>query len=245
MFKRFLIFACVLLSANSILSAADHIILRDGRESDVKLIQINDSKIVFLVPSGKTMAQQELPASDVYMVYIEKQGNVYITPEGKRRTGESKRVDPKKQDAVYLVDGAEIGCEDIKIDDEGVSFTIKSNSGNGLKDALFAKSGANKSIVTFPKSNVFMIRYKSGMVDVITPFGTLQDAPVAEETTDDTPKMVVVWHAVKRGETLAKVAEIYNVTTDDIIEWNDLSKRTRPSAPLAVGSQLMIYQPQK
>lgn len=225
--------------------AADHIILRDGRESDVKLVQINDSKIVFLMPSGKTMVQQEVPSTDVYMVYIEKQGNIYITPDGKRRTGEPKRIDPKKQDVIYLVDGGEMGCDDVKINDDDISFSIKSNSGNGIKDALFAK-GKTKSVVTLPKPSVFMIRYKSGMVDVITPFDSSQNNSVEEEKTADTaPQLVVVWHAVKRGDTLAKLAEQYNVTTDEIIEWNDLSKRTRLSAQLAIGSQIMIYQPKK
>ena len=57
------------------------------------------------------------------------------------------------------------------------------------------------------------------------------------------PQFVVVFHAVKKGETLEKIATHYQVTIEQVKEWNDLSSKLKPTAQLAVGTQLMIYQP--
>ena len=93
-----------------------------------------------------------------------------------------------------------------------------------------------------------MVRYKSGMVDVITSL----DAPeVKEEPTpaeeikkpESEPKSVVIFHAVAKGENLHKIAEKYNVTPQQIIEWNDLPAKTSISKQLTVGMQLMIILP--
>ena len=35
----------------------------------------------------------------------------------------------------------------------------------------------------------------------------------------------------------------YNVTPEQIIEWNDLPQKTKPTTPLTTGMQIMIYQP--
>lgn len=76
--------------------AYDHIIFRNGRETDVKLYQMTDDKIIYAYIGDNIGIQHEVSSKEVYMVYIEKQGNVYITPDGKHFTGESKRVNVKK-----------------------------------------------------------------------------------------------------------------------------------------------------
>lgn len=170
------------------------------------------------------------------MVYIEKQGNVYLNTDGKRRTGESKRVDPKKYDAIYLVNGAEIGAIDIKMTDSEVSYTTGTLG-------RFSKGNFKES--TIGKSDVFMIRYKSGMVDIITPIDKPQQPEIEPEQTATEPQLVVVFHEVKKGDTLEKIATEYNVSVDDLREWNDISKRTKSTGLLSSGMQLMIYQPKK
>ena len=239
-FKRIIsaLYAVLLFSATSL--GYDHIILRNGQESDVKLFQINDEKIVYGYIGDRTNAKHEVLSTEVFMVYIEKQGNVYITAEGKRISGESERIDPKKNHVIYLVQGKEIGAEDIEINENYIKYTIKTKE-SGIA-GLIGKS--NLSVATLEKSDVFMIRYKSGMVDIITPF----DASDKKDTISSeiqNPQYVVLFHSVSKGETLESIALKYNVDSNDIKGWNDLPARIKNNTPLTVGMQLMIYQLKK
>lgn len=236
--KRYISLLFFVIIVCNMAFSSDHIILRNGRESDVKLIQVNDEKIIFTLIGDRTKIQRETPSKDIYMVYLEKQGNIYFSADGKRKTGEPKRIDPKKNDVIYLVSGAEIGAEDIVISEDFIKYKVKKQG--------FLKSSVNE--VSLNKSEVFMVRYKSGMVDVITSL----DAPeVKEEPTpaeeikkpESEPKSVVIFHAVAKGENLHKIAEKYNVTPQQIIEWNDLPAKTSISKQLTVGMQLMIILP--
>lgn len=240
--KRIFVLLFAAITSIDICMAYDHIIFRNGQESDVKLYQINDDKIVFGYIGDNTGFQKEVSSKDVYMVYIEKQGNVYLTTDGKRITGEAKRVDPKKQDAIYLVKGAEIGAENIRITENNIKYSVRTK-GQGFSGLI---SKGNLSESTLEKSEVFMIRYKSGMVDIITPIDVVPEVVV--DTTsqkEPEPQFVVVFHEVKRGDTLNKVADNYNVSTEQLREWNDIPSRTKDNSPLATGMQLMIYQPKK
>ena len=221
--------------------AYDHIIFRSGRESDVKLYQINNDKIIFGYIGDSTGTQHEVDSKDVYMVYIEKQGNVYITPDGKRITGEMKRVDPKRNDVIYLVKGMEIAAFDVRITEDAIRYSVANRASN----SFFKKN--NEAEATLEKSEVFMIRYRSGMVDIITPI-EIKEEEVKTDTVaveNAQPQYVVVFHAVDKGDNLQKIAAKYNVTQEQIVEWNDLSTRIKPTTPLTVGMQLMIYQPKQ
>jgi LysM repeat protein len=229
--KRVLLLLSTIIACFSQISARDHIILRNGQEYDVKLYQINDEKIVFDYANGQSAQRQEVASSDAYMVYIEKQGNVYLNADGKRRTGESKRVDPRRYDAIYLISGAEIGTTDIKITDNEIIYA----SGNR------GKAKPNERAIN--KSEVFMIRYKSGMIDIVTPIDKPKQPEADAQQTAAEPQLVVVFHEVKRGDTLDKVAKKYSVSVDDLREWNDISKKTKSTSLLTSGMQLMIYQP--
>ncbi len=221
--------------------AFDHIIFRDGREQDAKLYQITNDKIIYSSNGNRSVIKEEIPTADVYMVYLEKQGNIYLTPDGKRITGETKRVDPNKLDAIYLVSGAEIGAKNIRITEEAIQYINPSNG--GILSNLLAPSGKDEAC-TIPKSEVFMIRYKSGMVDIITSIlPELEEEQQQTEEEEQQPQFIVLFHAVSKGDTLSSVADKYNVTTDQIKEWNELAPKTKETTPLTIGMQLMIYQP--
>lgn len=222
--------------------AYDHIIFRNGRETDVKLYQITDDKIIFGYIGDKTGTQHEVASKDIFMVYIEKQGNVYITPDGKRFTGESKRADAKRNNIIYLIRGAEIAADNIKIIGNNIYYSVKSKDPGIM--GLMGKGYISEAVLD--KSEVFMIRYKSGISDIITPI------EIVEESVSDTtevenkePQFIVIFHAVSKGENLEKLSSQYNVTPELIIEWNDLPQKTKPTSPLTAGMQLMIYQPKK
>lgn len=223
--------------------ASDHIIFRNGRETDVKLYQISDDKITFGYIGDKTDNQNEVPSKDVYMVYVEKQGNVYITAEGKHFTGESKRVDAKRNDVIYLIRGAEIAADNIKITENDIHYSVKAK-GSGIK-GLMGLGETSEAVLGRPE--VFMIRYKSGLIEIITPIDNVEksEPDTTAVVENKQPEFVVVFHEVSRGETLEDLSSEYNVTPEQIIEWNDLPQKTKPTRSLTAGMQLMIYQPKE
>lgn len=239
--KRFITFlGSILLTVNYCI-AYDHIIFRNGRETDVKLYQMTDDKIVFGYIGDNVGTQNEVSSKEVYMVYIEQQGNIYITPDGKHFTGETKRANAKKNDVIYLVRGAEIAAESIRITEDNIHYSVKSKE-SGIK-GLFKKS--EKAEAVLAKSEVFMIRYRSGMSDIITSVETQQETKNDTITNNQEAQYTVVFHSVAKGDNLQKISTKYNVTPEQIIDWNDLPKKTNPNSSLTIGMQLMIYQPKK
>lgn len=240
--KRYITLLGFVFFTISICMAYDHIIFRNGRETDVKLYQITDDKIIFAYIGDKTGTQHEVASKDVFMVYIEKQGNVYITPDGKRFTGEPKRADAKRNDVIYLIRGGEIAADNIKITENNIHYSIK-HKGSGIK-GLMGKGNISEAVLA--KSDVFMVRYKSGMSDIITPIEIVEKSVSDTATVENQqPQFIVIFHAVSKGENLEKLSSKYNVTPKQIIEWNDLPQKTKPTSPLTTGMQLMIYQPKK
>ena len=242
--KQHITFWAFLFLSVSTSMAYDHIIFRNGRETDAKLYQMTDDKITYGYIGDNIGTQHEVSLKEVYMVFIEKQGNVYITPDGKHFTGESKRANAKRDDIIYLVKGAEIAAENIKISEDNIHYTVKAKN-TGIK-GLIGKGNIGEAILA--KSEVFMIKYKSGMSDIITPIEIVETNVNETDTIKEEkqePQFVVMFHSVAKGENLQNLSSKYNVTTEQIIEWNDLPKNTNPNNPLTVGMQLMIYQPKK
>lgn len=233
--KRNILLLTVLLFA-SVVFASDHIIFRDGRMTPVKIHQVSQEKIMFSYIDTSDPRVQEVPSSEVYKIYIEKQGNFYITPEGKRLTGEEKCPDFKKMDVIYLVSGGEIATERVELHENGVYYTVKEKK-------MFKKSETTSMVRRY--SDVFMIRYKSGMIDIITPFEVKPAEPEPEAKPEEPApkKSVLTYHTVTKGDTLQAIAEKYNITTKQIREWNyDLIKdSTKDTAQLKIGIELMIY----
>lgn len=223
--------------------STDHIILRNGQEFDVKLHQITNENVIYSPNGNKAVARESIPSKDVYMVYIEKQGNVYLSQDGKRISGESNRIDPKKFDVIYLVKGGEIGVKSIALTEDEVKY-VPAKKGSLLANIL--KTPDLGGVQSLHNDEVFMIRYKSGIIDVITPIDHIEE-PVVEvvEEVPQLPQYIVLFHAVTKGQNLKTIAEKYNVSVAEIIEWNDLSQNTKPTTPLTVGTQLMIYQPKQ
>lgn len=217
----------------------DHIILRNGIEYDVDLIQISNNKVYFKFTNDKTNERKEIDLSEIYMLYLNKQGNIYISESGERITGESTRVNFKKYDVIYLVKGGEIGARNIKVSNGIVTYTEYAK-GDLLGNIMGKVNAVEKSIA---QEEVFMIKYRNGMNDILT---SIENKPkIEEEKTEENvePELKVVFHSVESGETLETISEKYNVTIDNIKEWNDLPKTQPTKRALKVGMQLMIYQP--
>lgn len=240
---RPLFFLLLFLVSCNLARALDRIILRDCTELSVKLIRITDNKVVYQ-STGQDKKEEEFPTKSLYMVYIEDQGNVYFNEKGNRWTGESERVNRQKNDVVYLTKGAEIPADDIKLMADSISFKIKKKKGYENVVPVDSKSG----LVKLNRDEVFMIIYKSGMVDIVTPLSSVDlRATKGNNNFDEgtsNEELKVVFHEVKPRETIQMIAKQYNVTVDQIVKWNSL-KKSKGSVNVSAGSQLMIYTPKK
>lgn len=214
--------------------AEDKIILKTGEINPCKIVSVNnDSVDVILLTSnslfGKKGVESSLPVKDVYMLFYEKRGNVYINKDGQRVSGEVQKLD-KSADIIYLLEGAEIPAWDIRIENENVKFQKEKT-----------KKKAFSSLGSVSVSDVFMIVYSDGSKDILNDFREPEPEP---EPVKEEPKEVlkVVYHKVAKGETLATVAEKYGVTPEEIQEWNELSKSFKPASRLPINKELIIYQ---
>ncbi len=229
-----LLVAC--LASLTMQAQKDKIILKNGQELSVTITQISTDRVFYQMSSKKNAIQEVLEFRDIYMLHTDLRGNIYITPDLKRRTGEKQKVDPKAT-IIYLVKGAEIPAYDITFNENEVTFSQKKEKGIFNK-----KKMANNTQKSFPTSEVFCIRYPDGTRDIITSL----DVAVLKDSTDNTVDepvfdMVIVYHKVSKGETLADIADKYDVTFEEIVEWNELSSNVRPNTQLKEGRQLMIY----
>lgn len=235
--------------------AHDHIIFRNGVEGDVKLLQLADDKVVFNYLKDKKKKRHEVKTEEIYMIYIKDRGNVYITPDGKRLSGELKRAEVDKHDIIYLVKGGEIVAENIRVSENNIYYTDKIKRG-GLAGFIGRKSDYE---ITLNRSEVFMIRYKRGMTDIITPIDIVPEEPKPNQTEPqimqkkdeesapaieikEEPQEITIIHPVAKGESLGQIAKKYNVPVKKIIEWNELPTRIKSQNILAPGTKLMIIQ---
>ena len=66
--KRYITLLGFIFLTISTCMAYDHIIFRNGRETDVKLYQITDDKIIFGYIGDKTATQHEVASKDVFKI---------------------------------------------------------------------------------------------------------------------------------------------------------------------------------
>lgn len=222
---------------------ADLILYRDGSEKEVKLIQVSKDEVVYSISSkGSPVIKDDI--KDIYMLRYSKRGNVYITPEGKRITGENHKID-KNADLIYLIEGGLIQAYNLQILSDIVKYESQPQGGG-----LFGKKQQAEPLRSLDLNKIFLIQYKDGTKDIITDLSQsvkkegsvgkdTQSVPVEGENPVSEKK--VIFHNVKNGETLALIAQRYHVTINEIIEWNDLPKNLKPNAKLKPEMQLMLY----
>jgi LysM repeat protein len=216
---------------------ADEIILRNGTEMYVNIVQVDDVCVEYL-PLSKNATVESLELGNVYMMKFSKRGNVYITQDGKRRTGENQKLS-KDADVIYLVSGMEIPAYEVQVNENKITYLV----------APRKKKTMIPIAEILQPSDVFMIKYSDGTKDIINKIPTLKELeemqkPVEVEPVKEEPKqpeMQVVFYNVKRGDTLMSIAKEYGVTTDELKEWNDLPSNLKPTAKLRADMQFMIY----
>lgn len=205
---------------------ADVVLLRDGSEINCTIRLVNDTDIKYLLPRNNQ--QMSVPTTEVYMLKFNRRGNVYITTDGKRVTGENQSI-PKDAEVVYLVCGKELPAFNLSVDTDCISFLTQKPSKKNIPVAT-----------TYSRAEVFKIVYRDGSIDIITRL----DAPASAEEdpmSATTAEYQAVIHTVSPKETLASIASRYGVKVEEIMEWNSLDARLAPTSEITTGRQLMIY----
>lgn len=231
--KRFVLGAALALVGLTFLesNAQDFVILANGEEIDCKLNSVSDESIQIAITrrSGlkKHTMTETYPLNEVYMIKGGKRGTTFIV-DGKRIIKPSTDI-PKDANIIYLLEGGEIPAWNITLGANGVVSYKKEK-----------KTFEDQHLLA---SQIFMIKYADDSKDIFnSPLAVAQKKEEAESKPEPEPKpeLKVVFHTVKKGETLAGIAERYDVTVDDIKEWNELggalSDQYRPKA----NTQLMI-----
>lgn len=227
--------------SNAQISRADKIIFKDGQTLDAYITQISKEQIQYRLSSKKNDALQYIDLTDAYMIKFAKRGNVYITPDGKRVTGENQKLD-RNADIIYLVKGGEIQAYNLQVGVDKITY----------QTAPKAKKGHIPQQQVLAPFQVFMIAYSDGTRDIITDltqpdplryaYQVPQEMQVPQEEAEPSaPEKQVIFHSVKRGESLSAIAERYNVTIEELKEWNELPKQLKGHAKLQADMQLMIY----
>ena len=205
---------------------ADVIHLRDGSEIPCTIRLVNDTDVKYLV--HKNDQQMSVATADVYMLKFNSRGNVYISTDGKRVTGENQTI-PKGVDVVYLIAGQECPAYNLTVDADYISFLPQKPSKKNIPLA-----------VSVSRNEVFKIVYGDGTIDIITRLDVAPQTNEQEASTSE-PEYQAVIHTVDGQETLGDIAARYNVKIDDIIEWNSLDSKLTPTTKFLSGRQLMIY----
>lgn len=247
---RYYAIAALMAASSAAMAQNDLLIYRNGSEKAVRIIMVSNSEVTYS-EFAKGGPEQKEDLRDVYMLRYAKRGNVYITDECKRITGENQKYD-KNADIIYLIGGKEIIAYNLQILEDKIIYEEKG------KTNLFGKKGAGGDAGSrmINTSEVFFIKYKDGTKDILNDISReaieakerakreeeerLRQAQIEEEMRKANEKKVV-FHNVKKGETLAVVAQKYRVTAREIITWNDLPANTKPNAKLKPDMQLMIY----
>ena len=170
----FIFILSLLLPLNSF--AQDHIIFRDGREKDYKVIQVNSDKTLCKERDKKKAEEIILDNSDIYLIRYEKRGNVFFTESGERFSGKTIEKADSKATMVYLKEGKEIEAFDFEMTSDSIKF--KEEKGRGWFTTKHDKDVETKKI---PKSDVFMLKYPDGTKDILTPFVSMKKENIHEQ----------------------------------------------------------------
>lgn len=225
-------------------AAQDFVLMRNGDKISCKILQVDDESTQIKVKGSGLFGgggnEESLATKDIYMLHYQKRGNVYVAPDGKRTSGEN-HVISKDADIIYLVSGGEKAAYNIQFEDNLVKY-------RETKEAKKAKTNERLLMV----DEIFMILYSDGSKDLLTDISQPVSSKAVEDTVkiqkhepvDTVPKLQVVFHNVKRGDTIDIIAGQYDVSVDDLIKWNDLATKNKKKIILQPDMQLMIYVPE-
>lgn len=232
-FRAFLIILYMCLPGH--LLADDFLMLRNGEEYNGKLEVISDKEVSFSTKSGGLFSSNSqrnvFPTNDVYMIKTDKRGTIFFNRKHQRSVVPTVKID-KSADLIYLADGGELQGWQVVINNGILSYQKNPK-----------QKRAMSNIGAIDLDEVFMIKYSDGSKDIFTDITV--DKAEEEQAAVPVPvvepeKIKVILYNTRAGETLGTVAEKYNVSVEDIIEWNDLPARYKSTTKLSSGMQLMI-----
>lgn len=226
---------CLLSFANPFDNKShDWIVLRDGNIIEAKVQELSTKVVNFQNLTNKLKFDQ-LPLSDIYMIKYAKRGNVYIMPDGRRRSGENQELGDSETSIIYTTDYRELVVYNLEIDVDRVHYTRNKAT----------KKDKNPRKFDLQTQDIFMIVYSDGTKEIITDWNATPtpevEAPKQEQQEKEEPQYKVVLYTTVIGDTLEKVASSHDVSVEDLCEWNDLPQSIKSNQRLPKGQQLMLY----
>lgn len=169
--KKALIFLVYFWASNLFMYAQDHVIYRDGRMRQVKIIQINNDKTLIKESDDKNATEEYIDNTKVFMLQFKTRGNVVFNSKGERilTTSESVQI-PKDAIMVYYKDGRMMPAYNLMMDEVNLKYWT-TKPGKGIGGLFGKKSGKNdekNNMVSYPRTEVFMISYPDGTRDILT-----------------------------------------------------------------------------
>lgn len=169
------------------------------------------------------------------MIKYAKRGNVYIMPDGRRRTGENQELGDNETSIIYTTDYRELVVYNLEIDVDRVHYTRQKAT----------KKNKNPRKFDLQTQDIFMIVYSDGTKEIITDWYAAPETAVEEKKEEpevkEEPQYKVVLYTTVVGDTLEKVASSHDVSVEDLREWNDLPQSIKSNQRLPKGQQLMLY----
>lgn len=200
--KTCIIVVAFTLQSTLLSYAQDVVIFRDGREKEVKIIQVNNDKTLYTEQKGKNAEELAVDNKSIYMLKYEKRGNVFFNADGERIFGSSTAAKtPKGAILVYYKQGREDYAYDLSMDENVVTYT----TGN--------KKAPQK--VFAPKNDVFLIKYPDGTKDILVDLA-MPASPSAATLTQATQVPVVAdstTTVVQETEAVSKFPREAVITT--------------------------------
>ena len=215
-----------------IVQAEDLIITRTGEEFKGKLELLSESEVNFQIKGGNFLKSHSslkvFPTNEIYMIKTDKRGSIFFNRKGERIMQPNQSIG-KNADVIYLVEGAEISAWNIGLKDGRITYQKNPKA-----------TRAQSNIGFFPIEEVFMIRYNDGSKDIFTNISSVVLPETDKEKKSFEKKIKVIFYKILKGETLNSISRKYDVSVEDLIEWNDFSTHIKPDTKLTPGKQIMI-----
>lgn len=136
----------------------DIVIFRDGREKNVKILQVGKEQTLCKVGKSKEAEEQFIENSKIYMLKYKTRGNAYFSDGGELITNGMEPVKiPQNATLIYTLDRRELVGYDVTIQAENVVYAKQ-------------KGKKNTQLVSVPKDEVFFVKYADGTKDILNDF---------------------------------------------------------------------------
>jgi hypothetical protein len=162
--KQLTLLTLLLLAPLAALAQKDMMLFRDGSEKMVKVIQVNNDRIIYKEKDKKKSPELSVLTTDVFMIKYENKMNVFFDEYGDRSERSKELKHNKKDILVYLKIGAEMPVYSLELKRDGY--------------AIYKKKKKDVQEHAFYKSEICMVKDPDGTKDILSDYVSHKEEPV-------------------------------------------------------------------